>query len=741
PDLSAEAASEAAAPPASEHLLPHVAVLPGSDLADLVVGEARPLEAAPQDLAGLRLAQTEAEAAAPADAEEGEWIEVEEEVEEPVEAAAELLPTGFASKVGDEIDDDIRDIFLEEVGEEIGNLKEQLPRWKADTANLEQLTPIRRSFHTLKGSGRLVGAATLGEFSWKVENMLNRVLDRTIGPTDAVVDLVERALASVGDLLAALRGDAVNAFRVNAIMDAADRLAAGEDARVAQAPPASLQTVRRTVRRRVRVARPAAPPSQVQPIEATAAFGPVPTPPLVASPLPNIDPVLFDILQTEVATHIGAIDDYLQQVDPQAAHISEPLLRAVHTFHGAVAMVDIPALDNVLAPLETYLKRLRAAKAPLPAAGLDTLRETCTLTREVMRQLSAQESPLPDSTDLATRISALRDTVPEPAVALPWYSDGSDSGGGEELTEVTLESGVELSFEELADDAAGAAAIPAAPATPEAGPDTTAAMQALHAEVDAQIERAAAPAEHSKPAAPDSVYVELASLIDESAATAPIEAAPTTAPVEPDAAVAAEAGASADAPATAAAPAATVPAAEPAPAPVSTELTGPAALPLAEDPMPDGQLVLPDVDDDLLDVFVAEGEDILDHVDGVVAQLRARPHDHELISALQRDLHTLKGGARMASLAPIGDLSHAMESLVDALGEGRVRIDRASVETLERGFDRLHVLVERVASRSAIAMPLHAIARMYDLVPGIERPAGIPGPAQPAAPAVERAAA
>ncbi|MBC6941197.1 MAG: hybrid sensor histidine kinase/response regulator [Xanthomonadales bacterium] len=743
PDLSAGAPSEAAAPPASEHPLPHVAVLPGSDLADLVVGEARPLEATPQDLAGLRLAQTGAEAAAPADADEGEWIEVEEEVEEPVEAAAELLPTGFASKVGDEIDDDIRDIFLEEVGEEIGNLKEQLPRWKADTANLEQLTPIRRSFHTLKGSGRLVGAATLGEFSWKVENMLNRVLDRTIGPTDAVVDLVERALASVGDLLAALRGDAVNAFRVNAIMDAADGLAAGEDARVAQAPAASVQTVRRTVRRRVRVARPAAPPSQVQPIEATAAFGPVPTPPLVASPLPNIDPVLFDILQTEVATHIGAIDDYLQQVDPQSAHISEPLLRAVHTFHGAVAMVDIPALDNVLAPLETYLKRLRAAKAPLPAAGLDTLRETCTLTREVMRRLSAQESPLPDSSELATRIAALRDTVPEPEVALPWYSDGSDSGVSEELTEVTLESGVELSFEELADDAAAAAAIPAAPATPEAGQDTTAAMQALHAEVDAQIERAAAPAERSEPAATDSVYAELASLIDESAATAPIEAAPTAAPVEsveavePAEVVAADIGPSADEPVTAAAPAATVPAAEPAP--VSTELTGPAAMPLAEDPMPDGQLVLPDVDDDLLDVFVAEGEDILDHVDGVVAQLRARPHDHELISALQRDLHTLKGGARMASLAPIGDLSHAMESLVDALGEGRVRIDRASVETLERGFDRLHVLVERVASRSAIAMPLHAIARMYDLVPGIERPAGIPGPAQPAAPAAERA--
>ena len=47
---------------------------------------------------------------------------------------------------------------------------------------MEKLRPIRRVFHTLKGSGRLVGAKTLGEFAWKTENMLNRVLDGTRAP-------------------------------------------------------------------------------------------------------------------------------------------------------------------------------------------------------------------------------------------------------------------------------------------------------------------------------------------------------------------------------------------------------------------------------------------------------------------------------------------------------------------------------------------------------------------------------
>ena len=80
---------------------------------------------------------------------------------------------------GDEIDDEIREVFLEEFEEEINNLDQMLPPWRAVPEDLEKLRPIRRVFHTLKGSGRLVGAKTLGEFSWKIESMLNRVLDGT----------------------------------------------------------------------------------------------------------------------------------------------------------------------------------------------------------------------------------------------------------------------------------------------------------------------------------------------------------------------------------------------------------------------------------------------------------------------------------------------------------------------------------------------------------------------------------
>src|SRR5690606_16392292 len=130
----------------------------------------------------------------------------------------------------EEIDEEIREVFIEEVQEEISNLESLLPGWSSDLDNLDQAKPIRRVFHTLKGSGRLVGALTLGEFSWKVENMLNRVLDKTIQPTPAVVELIEHAHRALPELLGALRGERSVVADLEAIKDVADRVAAGEQA-------------------------------------------------------------------------------------------------------------------------------------------------------------------------------------------------------------------------------------------------------------------------------------------------------------------------------------------------------------------------------------------------------------------------------------------------------------------------------------------------------------------------------
>src|SRR6185312_771284 len=59
------------------------------------------------------------------------------------------------------------------------------------------------------------------------------------------------------------------------------------------------------------------------------------------------------------------------------------------------------------------------------------------------------------------------------------------------------------------------------------------------------------------------------------------------------------------------------------------------------------------IDADLLEVFVDEAREILDHADGVLAQWHDEPTELSCVGELQRDLHTLKGGARIAGLMPL----------------------------------------------------------------------------------------
>jgi chemosensory pili system protein ChpA (sensor histidine kinase/response regulator) len=142
-------------------------------------------------------------------------------------------------------------------------------------------------------------------------------------------------------------------------------------------------------------------------------------------------------------------------------------------------------------------------------------------------------------------------------------------------------------------------------------------------------------------------------------------------------------------------------------------------VPLALDPDdPDAELDTSDIDVELLDIFLEESGDLLDHSDGLLAQLRDKTNDRELVVGLQRDLHTLKGGARMAGIFAIGELGHAMESLLEVVAEGRRELDQTGVVVLERAFDRLHGMVTRVADRKAIVLPANLIGQIVALAKG-----------------------
>jgi len=148
---------------------------------------------------------------------------------ESISVADTVVPDQYEEYeiLADDADEEIVEIFIEEAVEVLGSLHEYQPQWKADHNNEEALTVVRRNFHTLKGSGRLIGAALIGEFSWKIESLLNRVIDKKIEATDELMSLMDEVLAVLPQLIEQLRGNREPIPNIYQLMVVADNLAEG----------------------------------------------------------------------------------------------------------------------------------------------------------------------------------------------------------------------------------------------------------------------------------------------------------------------------------------------------------------------------------------------------------------------------------------------------------------------------------------------------------------------------------
>src|SRR6202044_1428127 len=85
---------------------------------------------------------------------------------------------------------------------------------------------------------------------------------------------------------------------------------------------------------------------------------------------------------------------------------------------------------------------------------------------------------------------------------------------------------------------------------------------------------------------------------------------------------------------------------------------------------PPEQEPVADFDPDVASIFTEEATELLDVCESQLSAWRAAPANLEPLAALRRPLHTLKGGARMAGITAMGDLTHELESLVNFLDAG-----------------------------------------------------------------------
>ena len=113
-----------------------------------------------------------------------------------VAMSASPTPPG---KTGLEDDAEMREIFLEEAREVIANAEQALAALVSAADDLGEMTTVRRAFHTLKGSARMVGLGEFGEAAWSCEQLYNRRLADSQPADGELLALTTDVLAYLGD--------------------------------------------------------------------------------------------------------------------------------------------------------------------------------------------------------------------------------------------------------------------------------------------------------------------------------------------------------------------------------------------------------------------------------------------------------------------------------------------------------------------------------------------------------------
>jgi len=179
-----------------------------------------------------------------AESHESEAVEVNDaKVDEELAVTEQATEAQRISVIfGDDVDDEIKEVFLEEFEEELANMQEKHAIWKEDPeTNTGELSEIRRIFHTLKGSGRLVGAEAIGEFGWQLENMCNRKLDNGIENLTDFRTVLANGVEMAAGLFAALQTQDVVPIGYDLLLQNAENVTNGNDLVVAEEMIESLQ--------------------------------------------------------------------------------------------------------------------------------------------------------------------------------------------------------------------------------------------------------------------------------------------------------------------------------------------------------------------------------------------------------------------------------------------------------------------------------------------------------------------
>ncbi len=587
---------------------------------------------------------------------------------QPADLPAQTDPFAGLEVLTSDADPEFLDIFAEELGEEIQRLNAAIGTWADNPAEREALTQIRRAFHTIKGSSRLIGAQVIGEFAWNHEHLLNGAMDGSIPVTPALIAYVQSGIA----LLPVLRDQLLARERPNAaVISHLARIDTVENPNAESAGTLD---------------HPAEPPETLtEPADAAVsetlerardeelAGSATVLPAIVPSPLSG---------ETAVPSEEAARSEPTKPADEPDAHAVQ----------ASATTVDQPS-DSVVAPESTESEAVLAGdEAVILASAQDVagvIEETAKPHDTALLDIFAAEA--------LEHISQIRKAC------------------------ARCEMGPALVDEPLlraAHTLNGAARTAALPEIYETAKDlerllTLKYRHALVLDADevtllldfaGYVEHVIAALQASTPVPQDPTLQWRAHEAAEALAQSPSLDVPVAA-VELEAQDSAQSpevandalAATIDAPGSNDAPQAS-PAADEA---MSSGLTprGGSSEP-AKTWQEDGA---GEQSAELVEVFLEECREILDSCDNIMARWQSNPSDAGPLAELRRELHTLKGGARMAGIQVLGDLSHALENVLLDVVEGQLNPDRELFDLIHTGLDQINQMAALIQAHKPVA--------------------------------------
>ena len=583
----------------------------------------------------------------------------------------------------DELDPEIADIFIEEAQEELEVIGDQYPRWRQDLSNQTALEVFRRSFHTLKGSGRMVGAMVIGEFAWSVENLLNRIMDGTVQPTAPVLSFLDQAVAALPLMLEAqIKGEPAP-IDVESLRQRGFDLAEG---------------------------------AWAEEIEATTSVEPTEVVMEDVAPAPALELAdeLHQVFRTEAGNHLETLENYLAQCAESCSMTSE-VVRAIHTLRGSAHLAGLNPMAELAAEMEHYCAHLRQLDQPLEHDEQQLMRRFIDTMIGLLAVINRPGSELPDWETVRDEIHAADQRLPEVISELEAPSDSHFLGETEserDLKDSYLEEAARLlealheEFERWMarrDQAEAVDAIHRNLHGLKGGARNVGfaalgdlaegleryfdLLQEIDGDVDDDTRQTlrglvetfedALDALHLNGRLPDlSDAIERARTLVlqlEQLSPEPGEESETVVPEEePESILLAEQWEESE---------------------QQTESSNLSTSHLG-DTLQTVQPLPEDIDPELLELFLEEAGEITERMEDELPAWEREMTDQAAIDAMMRSLHTLKGNARFAGLFALGDLAHALESVFRGLADKEIQADDQLGVLVRQGVDQLESSID-----------------------------------------------